>query len=452
VLGTGLKECILAGILSHQGKKVLQLDRNNYYGGACASLPLDDLFKKFRGETPADAFDRLGRNRDYNVDLIPKLLLADGDLVEILVWTNVTRYLEFFPVDGSFAVKGGAPGKVPGNATEAVQTSLVGFFQKRWLRGLLKYCASYDAADKSTHKGYDLTTMTMRELYKKYGCDDNTAEFVGHCMALHTSDAYLDQPAIKTVEAIKIYAYSLAKFDAGSPYLYPLYGLGGLPEGFSRMCAISGGTFMLNRDISKIVMGDDGKVAGVLSVNEDGVTEAAATDCVIGDPSYFADDKCKKLGRVIRTICLLKSPIPKLGCESAQLIIPQGQCKPARNSDIYVSMLSKKLECTPRGVYAATISTTVETDNPSQELEPAIQVCGGPANIHERFEEVSDYMEPLQDGTSDRIFISKSYDATSHFQTVVADIRDLYLRITGEELKVPSPGEAAGASGATASS
>ena len=29
-----------------------------------------------------------------------------------------------------------------------------------------------------------------------------------------------------------------------SPYIYPLYGLGGLPEGFSRLCAINGGTYV----------------------------------------------------------------------------------------------------------------------------------------------------------------------------------------------------------------
>jgi Rab GDP dissociation inhibitor len=33
VLGTGLKECILSGMLSVSGKKVLHIDRNNYYGG-----------------------------------------------------------------------------------------------------------------------------------------------------------------------------------------------------------------------------------------------------------------------------------------------------------------------------------------------------------------------------------------------------------------------------------
>lgn len=32
VLGTGLKECILSGMLSVSGKKVLHIDRNKYYG------------------------------------------------------------------------------------------------------------------------------------------------------------------------------------------------------------------------------------------------------------------------------------------------------------------------------------------------------------------------------------------------------------------------------------
>ena len=40
ILGTGLKECILSGLLSVKGKKVLHLDRNSYYGGECASLNL----------------------------------------------------------------------------------------------------------------------------------------------------------------------------------------------------------------------------------------------------------------------------------------------------------------------------------------------------------------------------------------------------------------------------
>lgn len=43
VLGTGLKECILSGLLSVEGYKVLHMDRNAYYGGASASLNLNQV-------------------------------------------------------------------------------------------------------------------------------------------------------------------------------------------------------------------------------------------------------------------------------------------------------------------------------------------------------------------------------------------------------------------------
>jgi Rab GDP dissociation inhibitor len=46
ILGTGLKECILSGVLSVEGKKVLHMDRNSYYGGASASLNLNQVSPK----------------------------------------------------------------------------------------------------------------------------------------------------------------------------------------------------------------------------------------------------------------------------------------------------------------------------------------------------------------------------------------------------------------------
>lgn len=44
--------------------------------------------------------------------------------------------------------------------------------------------------------------------------------------------------------------------------------------------------------------------------------------------------------------------------------------------------------------------------------------------------------EPITDGRDTNVFISKSYDATSHFETTTDDVRDIYHRLAGEELKV----------------
>lgn len=76
--------------------------------------------------------------------------------------------------------------------------------------------------------------------------DDMAKDFIGHAMALHLNDDYLNEPATPTFKALKLYGYSVDKYGK-SPYLYPIYGLGGLPEGFSRLCAVHGGVFMLNQ-------------------------------------------------------------------------------------------------------------------------------------------------------------------------------------------------------------
>lgn len=109
VLGTGLKECILSGMLSVSGKKVLHIDRNPYYGGESASItPLEDLFKKFGLEgVPMEDY---GRTRDWNVDLIPKFLMANGILVKLLIHTGVTKYLEFKVLEGSYVFRQGKCG------------------------------------------------------------------------------------------------------------------------------------------------------------------------------------------------------------------------------------------------------------------------------------------------------------------------------------------------------
>ena len=62
--------------MSVEGKKVLHMDKNDYYGGDSASItPLENLYKMFNAGTPQES---LGRGRDWNVDLIPKFLMADG--------------------------------------------------------------------------------------------------------------------------------------------------------------------------------------------------------------------------------------------------------------------------------------------------------------------------------------------------------------------------------------
>lgn len=53
-----------------------------------------------------------------------------------------------------------------------------------------------------------------------------------------------------------------------------------------------------------------------------------------------------------------------------------------------------------------------------------------------RFVWTTDMMAPIDDGKESRLFIAKSYDATSHFETVCHDVKDLYERYAGKALEV----------------
>lgn len=48
------------------------------------------------------------------------------------------------------------------------------------------------------------------------------------------------------------------------------------------------------------------------------------------------------------------------------------------------------------------------------------------------FVSVSEIQEPTHDAKEENLYITKSYDATSHFETSSKDVLALYEMITGE--------------------
>ena len=137
-----------------------------------------------------------------------------------------------------------------------------------------------------------------------------------------------------------------------------------------------------------------------------------------------------KTGQVVRAMCILSHPIPGTGdSHSCQVILPQKQV--GRRSDIYVFCCSYTHNVAPKDKFIAFVSTTVETGTPAAELAPGLALLG---HVDEKFVEVVDVYEPLDDGAADKAFISKGYDATSHFETEIDDVLDMYRRITGKPL------------------
>ncbi|MCJ1386115.1 Rab GDP dissociation inhibitor alpha [Xylographa soralifera] len=459
VLGTGLTECVLSGVLSVKGKKVLHIDRNDHYGGESASVNIETLFKKYGNyQQGTEPWKKYGRVNDWNIDLVPKLLMSNGELTNILVSTDVTRYLEFRQIAGSYVQQGNGTratvAKVPSDAGEALRSPLMGIFEKRRAKKFLDWVGAFDEDNPSSYGGLNLNKCTMKEVYDKYGLETTTRDFIGHSMALYQTDEYISAAGMAkdTVQRIRLYVNSMARYGK-SPYIYPLYGLGELPQGFARLSAIYGGTYMLNTTVDEVLY-NGSKVAGIKATmrergdESEGMKFTTKTTKILADPSYFPG-KVQVVGHLLKAICILNHPIASTdNSDSCQLIIPQSQVGrkngnnypvPSRitltSPDIYIAVVSSAHNVCPKGYYIAIVSTIAEnSSNHHLELQPGIERLG---KIEEKFmgPPIPLY-EPLESGGSDNIFISKSYDATSHFETTTDDVRDIYRRAEGEELVV----------------
>ncbi|ETN99976.1 hypothetical protein RFI_37484 [Reticulomyxa filosa] len=477
VLGTGLKECILSGLLSVSGKKVLHLDRNelSISKKLCHTVHTCEMDKSIRGR----GYEREGGVRNLkifltkkkHIDLCPKFIMGCENLVKMLLHTKVTRYLEFRHVDGSYVFKDGKLFEVnkkicvqylnpffffelffkkklfkklnlifenffflmvPMTPTAALSSSLMGFLQKRKYKAFLQWVLDVEPNDSKTWGKIDLKKTTMRDIYSYFGCDENTQAFTGHAVALYTDDSYMDDPneVAPCIERLKLYAFSLNRFEK-SPYIYPMWGLGGLPEGFSRLAAVHGGVYMLRREIVEIHYDDKGYVTGVTAKHEGKIEGTAKCKYLIADPSYFVGtDRIKKTGSVARWLCILDHPVQGTGtAQSAQIILP---CKQTgHKSDIYISVMSSALSVAPKDRYLAMISSQVYTNNPKKELAPAYQLLG---KVVKDFFLVNDTYDSAKEVGTDGVFICSSMDATTHFQAASREVMSMFKTLTGKEV------------------
>lgn len=153
--------------------------------------------------------------------------------------------------------------KVPANDTEALKSNLMGWNEKRKCKNFFQFVQSYEQDNPKTWPGHmNLQKIPFESLIKEFGLSKNTVDFIGHAVALYTNEDFKKNPAIEVYKKIVLYMNSMGAYG-DSPFIYPIYGLAGIPEGFSRKCALFGGTFMLNKKVDKFIFDDNGKVCGV---------------------------------------------------------------------------------------------------------------------------------------------------------------------------------------------
>ena len=282
VIGTGVTETIVAAAFARAGKTVLHLDSNKYYGsdwasftltaflewslkkesGSCFNIEFDTFISEAdeNGELPeGDPSHHVGRsmtklktlNNKFCIDLCPRLIFSRGPMVDLLVDSNICRYLEFKNCTRLLMIKTTEEGltttEVPCERQSVFNDRSLSLIQKRRLMKFIEYCSTI----KTKAEDWDqIKDISFEEFLQRQGFDELLTSVV-RCVAAQDVSSVSD-----FLDIMNYFTLSVGRFGP-TPFLWTLYGSGELPQAFTRLCAVFGGIYCLGQDIKGVEKTED---------------------------------------------------------------------------------------------------------------------------------------------------------------------------------------------------
>uniref|UniRef100_A0A6Q2XJB3 Rab proteins geranylgeranyltransferase component A n=1 Tax=Esox lucius TaxID=8010 RepID=A0A6Q2XJB3_ESOLU len=198
--------------------------------------------------------------RRFNIDLVSKLMYSRGSLVDLLIKSNVSRYAEFKNVTRILTYRNGKVEQVPCSRADVFGSKQLTVVEKRMLMKFLTFCLDFEQhpeeyQDFSVHSFWDfLLTKKLTE---------NLRHFILHSIAMVTPDVC----TVEGLRATQHFLRCLGRYG-NTPFLFPLYGLGEIPQCFCRMCAVFGGIYCLRQSVRCLVLDkESGKCKAVIDSN-----------------------------------------------------------------------------------------------------------------------------------------------------------------------------------------
>nr|CAD7458034.1 unnamed protein product [Timema tahoe] len=210
--------------------------------------------------------------RKFNLDLAPKLLFARGSLVELLISSNIARYAEFRSVTRVLTWLGDSLELVPCSRADVFSTHHISVVEKRMLMKLMATCVEPGSSDKEFEEYADKTFV---EYLKSKKLTPNLVHYVLYAIAMATDKT----PCLEGVARTQRFLNSLGRYG-NTPFLWPMYGSGELPQCFCRLCAVFGGLYHLKRTADALIIkSDEGSKSQCVSIVSG--NQRLATDNVI---------------------------------------------------------------------------------------------------------------------------------------------------------------------------
>lgn len=174
------------------------------------------MFERYREEEPTEEdFELLGSNKDYHIDVIPKVFLSYGKVMGILQDVGILEKLNFQKISTHMAYSGRNKKiyKLPSSPEEASRSNLLSMMQRIHCKNFLQVVkekprasrsSSFDGLMRSSAANRPISsTDTMDEVYENHNISEGSRGFIGHGMGLFGNEDYLEEVVKEPFAAIR---------------------------------------------------------------------------------------------------------------------------------------------------------------------------------------------------------------------------------------------------------
>ncbi|EFE39438.1 Rab geranylgeranyl transferase escort protein, putative [Trichophyton verrucosum HKI 0517] len=348
ISGTGLPQAFLALALSRSGKKILHIDKNDYYGGSEAAFSLQEAEEWVKKVNEDGEDDELSFSRAYTLSLSPQLLFSQSRFLPSLVSSRVYRQLEFQAV-GSWWIYQYSTGseansqparlqRVPSSREDVFTDETMSMKSKRSLMKLLRQLMQQDHDQENEAESEVDQNMQFQNLLEtKYRIPSDLFDpLLSLSLSLKSMDTTNSMDAIPN---IKRHLSSIGVFGPGFGAVLAKWGGGAeFSQAACRACAVGGGIYALGREIKKVDEITDGGQSEKLHIYLTD-NESVKSRYVVGSgwdlPEQIHRERVHPYSRLTRAIMVVNSSLEILFPQTSENgPVPAGAVVtiPSRNS------------------------------------------------------------------------------------------------------------------------
>ncbi|XP_055980075.1 rab proteins geranylgeranyltransferase component A 1 [Sorex fumeus] len=317
--------------------------------------------------------------RRFNIDLVSKVLYSRGLLIDLLIKSNVSRYAEFKNITRILAFREGRVEQVPCSRADVFNSKQLSMVEKRMLMKFLTFCMEYEE-HPDEYQAYE--KMTFSEYLKTQNLTPNLQYFVLHSIAMASE---IGSSTIDGLKATKNFLHCLGRYG-NTPFLFPLYGQGELPQCFCRMCAVFGGIYCLRHSVQCLVVDRESRKCKAII---DQYGQRIISKHFLVEDSYFSENTCSHVQyrQISRAILITDRSVLKADSDQQISILTVPSEEPGTSAVRIIELCSSTMTCM-KGTYLVHL-TCLSSKTAREDLESVVQKLFAPyAEVEIENEEV----------------------------------------------------------------